>query len=254
MAPHEMTGTTTQSHSARDELEVAGIYSPPLGSRPAKRAPAWAMLMQSRERRLWTLALAVTVLVGATAVGLLYADDASKQSTIRSLQTSNESVTGRNLILQDQLQKTQANLTATLQELANTKAQLDHPTVGTWTKPQTIPNNMTYLASGVPDAFTLHLQLTSSAPIDVSIESVEAFASGVDCVRNGQASTDWCMHRQQGIDVSWLGKTSINYDFHKAEGCADYVVVVTAPSPATVTPNVSVTYNPASAPTGTCAS
>lgn len=253
MAPRHMTENTASRNSGRDELEAAGIYSPPLHPRPAGHPSPWATFLRSRERRLWTLALAVVLLAGATAVGLISADDLSKQATIRSLQTSNESVTGRNLILQDQVQKTQSNLTASLQELANTRAQLDHPTVVTWNKSQTIPNNMTYLAAGAPDAFTLHLRLTSSGPIDVSIESIEAFASGVDCVRNGQASTDWCMHRQQGIDVSWLGKTSITYDFHKAEGCADYVVVVTAPSAATVTPNVSVTYNPATGATGTCA-
>ena len=47
--------------------------------------------------------------------------------------------------------------------------------------------------------------------------------------------------------------TSVNYDFHKAEGCAAYLAVITSDRSITVTPDVSVTYNPASAATGTCA-
>jgi hypothetical protein len=48
--------------------------------------------------------------------------------------------------------------------------------------------------------------------------------------------------------------TSITYDFHLAEGCADYVSVFTTPGTnVTITPNVSVTYNPATASTGACA-
>jgi hypothetical protein len=47
--------------------------------------------------------------------------------------------------------------------------------------------------------------------------------------------------------------TTVNYDFHLAEGCADYVAVFTAATPITVTPNVSVTYNPATSATGDCA-
>ena len=249
-----MAGSTTHTTGTdQDELEAAGLYSPPVRRGPAGPPPAWLTALRAHERRWWTAALAATLLISATAVGLLYADDSGKQATIHSLQTSNESLTGRSLILSDQLKKVQTNLTATLQELATTKAQLDHPTLVTWSGPQTIPDNMTYLASGVPDSFTLHLELSSSSPMDVSIMTIEAFASGVDCVRNGVASTDYCMHRQQGIDTSWLGKTSVNYDFHKAEGCADYVVVVTAPSKVTITPKVSVTYNPASGPTGACA-
>ena len=237
----------------QDELEAAGLYTPPLRRRPAPRSAAWASALDSRERRWWVLALVATLLAGGTAVGLVYADDYSKQATIRSLQTSNESLTGRSLILQDQLKATQANLTATLGELAKTKSALDHPTLVTWNTPQQIKDNTMYLASGVPDTFTLHLQLTSNGPMDVSIVTIEAFAAGVNCARNGVGPTDYCMHRQQGIDISWLGQKSINYDFHKAEGCADYIVVVTAPGTVTVTPNVSVTYNPASAPTGSCA-
>jgi hypothetical protein len=59
------------------------------------------------------------------------------------------------------------------------------------------------------------------------------------------------MHRN-GSDVGWLSTTSVNYDFHDAEGCAAYMLVITSNRSITVTPDVSVTYNPASAATGSC--
>lgn len=250
MAPGEMAGTT--AHTDQDELEAAGLYTPPLRRGTAARPPAWASVFDAQERRWWAIALAAVVIVSGSAVGLLYADDANKQATIHSLQTSNESLTGRTLILSDQLKATQTNLTATLGELAKTKAQLDHPTLVTWNTPQTIKDNTAYLAAGVPDTFTLHLQVTSSGPMSISILTIEEFAAGVQCVRNGVAVTNWCMHHQNS-EISWLDRTSVNYDFHKAEGCADYIVVMTAASAVTVTPNISVTYNPASGPTGACA-
>jgi hypothetical protein len=60
------------------------------------------------------------------------------------------------------------------------------------------------------------------------------------------------MHHR-GTVKSWLSVTSVNYDFHEAEGCADYLAVFTSSQTVTVTPNVSVTYNPANHSTGACA-
>ena len=250
MAPGHMAGSTT--HTEQDELEAAGLYTPPLRRPPVRQSAPWVSVLQRNERRSWVIALIAVVAISGTAIGLLYADDAAKQNTIHSLQTNNESLTGRTLILNDQLQKTQANLTATLGELAKTKAQLDHPVLTTWTSPVTIPDQKTVFDSPVPDAFTLHLQLTATAPVNVSILTLTQYVAARDCIANGVGATNYCMHRQ-GSEVSFLEQKSINYDFHKAEGCADYIVVLTADAPATVTPNVTVTYNPASAPTGSCA-
>ena len=250
MAPDQMAGSTT--HTDQDELEAAGLYTPPLRRAAVRELPAWVSAFLRHERRSWVVALIAVVAIGGTAIGLLYADDAGKQATIHSLQTSNESLTGRNLILNDQLQRTQTNLTATLGELAKTKAQLDHPQLTTWTAPVTIKDQMSVVDSPVPDAFTLHLQLTATAPVNVSILTLSEYVAARDCVARGVGSTNYCMHHQNS-EVSFLGKTSVNYDFHLAEGCTDYIVVITADAPSTVTPNVSVTYNPASGPTGSCA-
>lgn len=205
------------------------------------------------ERRRWTAALAGALLVTAIGLGVLYADDTSNQAAIRSLQVQNESLTGRNQILLDQLKSTQTNLTATLGELAKTKAELDHPHLVLWNVPQQISDSSTYLAGGIPDTFTYHLEATSTGPMNVSILTLGDFVKSVDCITNGVAVTDWCMHHSGKPAISWLGTTSIKYDFHQAEGCADYVAVFTAPRAVTVKPNVSVTYNPASSQTGACA-
>src|SRR4029077_19605113 len=74
MAPREMAGSTTQTE--QDELQAAGLYTPPLHHRRASGPSVWDALLQARERRWWVLALVATVLVSATAIGLIYADDA----------------------------------------------------------------------------------------------------------------------------------------------------------------------------------
>ena len=227
-------------------------YSPPPVRRRLRPPAAWAALAESRERRWWTIALTATLLIAVTGIGLLYVDDTNNQAAIRSLTTQNESLNGRNQILQDQLNTTNANLTATLGELAQTKADLAHPTLTTWSVPQVISGGDWYLAASVPDTFTLHLKATSTGAMSVSILTIEQWASAVGCVDAGRGNTNWCMHHS-GAVVSWLSVTSLNYDFHLAEGCADYIAVFTAAAKVTVRPNVSVTYNPASSATGACA-
>jgi hypothetical protein len=206
----------------------------------------------SRQRRLWTAALAAALVVSAGGLGLLYVDDTNYQNSARNLTTANESLTGRNQNLTDQLNSTSSNLTATLGELATTKAQLEHPQLVLWTLAQQLKGPDSYMAGGIPDTFTYHLQATSSGPMSVSILTLQNFAKAVQCVNNGAGSTNYCMHHS-GAVRTWTGVTSVSYDFHLAEGCADYVAVFTAATPVKVTPNVSVTYNPAPALTGVCA-
>ena len=250
MGPTEMEQITTPAEQAPMEAQ-AETYSPPPAARSARSA--WgAPRAESRERRWWTIALAATLLVSAIGVGMLYADDTGNQASIRSLTTQNESLTGRNQILQDQLNTSQANLTATLGELAKTKADLEHPHLTIWNVPQQVKGSSWYLAGGVPDTFTYHLRATSTGAMSVSILTLEQWAKAIQCVDNGGGSTHYCMHHS-GTAMSWLSVTSVSYDFHLGEGCADYVSVFTSASSITVTPNVSVTYNPATSATGACA-
>jgi hypothetical protein len=82
--------------------------------------------------------------------------------------------------------------------------------------------------------------------------TLQQWVAASKCVDPGGGTTNYCMHHS-GAVWSSLGQSSVNYDFHLAEGCADYVSVFTAPSSVTVTPDISVTYNPASSATGACA-
>jgi len=250
MTPTEMDQLTTPTGPAT--LEPAEPYSPPAPPVRASRPSAWVPMFQSRERRWWTAALSAALLITASGIGVIYVDDTNNQSTIRSLTTQNESLTGRNQILNDRLKTTQANLTATLGELAKTKADLEHPHLTIWNVQQQLKGPSWYLAGGIPDTFTYHLQATSTGPMSVSILTLEQWAKAIQCVDNGGGSTHWCLHHS-GAVMSWLSVTSVNYDFHLGEGCADYIAVFTSSSTVTVTPNVSVTYNPASSATGACA-
>ena len=131
-------------------------------------------------------------------------------------------------------------------------AELKHPTLGVWNVAMTIHNSSEFLSSTVPDTFTYHLKLKSSGPMSVSILSPSQFKDAILCVNSGRGNTNWCMHHS-GATKGWLLVTSVNEDFDLATGCAAYLAVITAASQVTVTPDVSVTYNPAAAPTGSCA-
>jgi hypothetical protein len=241
---------TTSPATEAVELQPAEAYSPPADTTTfgSSRAPLYV----PRERRLWTAALAAALLVCAAGLGILYVDDTNYQNADRTLTTQNEQLTGRNQNLQTQLTTTQNQLTASQGQVTSLTSQLAHPTLGIWNVPQTISGSSNYLAAGVPDTFTYHLKLTSSGPISVSILSIKQFGDAVTCVKNGNGSTDWCMHHS-GSAVGWLSVTSVNSDFHLAEGCAAYLAVITSGGSVTVTPDVSVTYNPASSATGACA-
>jgi hypothetical protein len=235
-----------------EEPPVIEPVPPPLATPVAPESP-WSNSSQRFTRqRLWIAALAAAVLVTTVGLVILYNDDTGYQNLARSLTNQNESLTGRNLLLQGQLTSTQTSLADTKSQLAAASAELQHPHLGIWNVAQSVQGPTYYLAAGVPDTFTYNLRLTSNGPMNVSIVSFEQFKAAVLCVNNGVANTNWCMHHN-GSAIGWSNQTSISYDFHDAEGCAAYMLVITAGAAITVTPNVSVTYNPAQHATGTCA-
>ena len=222
----------------------------PVGPRPAARP---IPISRRLSPRIWTAALAAALIVAAGGLGFFYMDDTSAQNRARQLASANEALKSQNKALSAQLLTTQTNLTATLGELATVKAELEHPNLTIWNVPQEISGQDYYLAGGAPDTFTYHLKATSNGPMSISILTLEDFAKAISCVQNGQGRTNWCMHHSGSPFHTWNSVGSVDYDFHGAEGCADYVVVFTSAQHVTVTPNISVTYNPATAATGSCA-
>jgi hypothetical protein len=237
---------------ANDEggLPPAQAWPPP--AQPTPYSSVRSSVYVPRERRLWTAALAAALLVTAGGLGILYVDDTNYQNAARALTIQNEQLTGRSENLQTALTTTQTKLTASENQVSNLTAELAHPTLGIWNVPQTISGSTYYLAAGIPDTFTYHLKLTASGPMSVSILTISQFGDAVTCVQNRRGTTNYCMNHS-GSAIGWLNVTSVNYDFHLAEGCAAYLLVITSGSSVTVTPDVGVTYNPATAPTGSCA-
>jgi hypothetical protein len=248
MVPTEMeTMSTPTEQVVAPPVEA---YAPPAA--PGRAAvSSWAQTRIPRERRLWTAAVAAALLVSAGGIGLLYLDDTNNQATIRALNTKNQSLTGRTQNLEDELTVAQNKLTASQAQVDSLSAELKHPTLGVWNVPMTIHNSSEYLSATVPDTFTYHLKLTSSGPMSVSILSTSQYKDAIICVYTGRGSTNWCMHHS-GAAYGALSVTSVDYDFQLATGCAAYIAVITAANQVTITPNVKVTYNPASAATGSC--
>jgi hypothetical protein len=241
---------TTPPATDEGTLQPAPDYSRPAQIAPFK--PVRTSIYLPRERRLWTAALAAALLVTAGGLGILYADDNTKQSTIDSLTIANESLTGRSQNLQAALTVTHSQLTASQAQVDSLSTELKHPTLGIWNVPVQLQNSTQYLSSTVPDTFTYHLKLSSNGPMSVSILSTTQFKDAIICVYSGRGDTNWCMHHSGSVN-GFLGVTSVNYDFILAEGCAAYLVVITSDRAVTVTPDVSATYNPAATATGSCA-
>jgi hypothetical protein len=242
----ETTSTTT------DQIETEPVeeYLPP--SAPSRGAlSSWSPARMPRERRLWTAGLAAALLVSASGIGLLYVDDTANQATIRSLNSANQSLTGRTQNLEDQLTVVQTKLNASQAQVDSLSADLKHPTLSVWTAPQTIHNSTEWLSATVPDTFTYHLKLKSTGPMSVSILSTSQYKDAIICAYTGRGTANWCMHHS-GATKGWLEVTSVNEDFNLATGCGSYLAVITADRQVTITPTVSVTYNPAAAPTGSC--
>jgi len=250
MTPTDMEQLTTPA-PVDTEAAPEPTFSPPATATP-RRPSTWRPLLEMQRRRWWTVALAAALLITAGGVGLLYNDDVNNQNQVRSLTLQTESLNGRNQILNDQLKTTQDNLTATLGQLAQAKADLEHPNLTLWTVPEQIKGPNYWLEGGIPDTFTYHLHVTSTGPMSISILTFSDYARATQCLNAGGGSAYYCMN-YSGSVIGWMNKTQVDYDFHLAEGCAGYMAVFTSTASITVKPNISVTYNPSNKLTGVCA-
>lgn len=213
--------------------------------KPAYSPPPPAARLRLGRKWLWYASVALAVVVTLGGLGLLYQDDIAWQRKAADEARQNAGLQARLLTSQSDYRTAQQ----TIQDL---KTQALHPSLGIWNVKQSINGPDYFLAGGVPDTFTYHLNATATGPFSVSILTFLQFSSAIDCVHNGGGPTNYCMHHS-GSAVQWINVTTVSYDFHLAEGCADYVAVFTAGNAITLSPNVSVTYNPAPTFTGDCA-
>jgi hypothetical protein len=195
------------------------------------------------------LLIALGLLLAASWIGGGYAlyyvirdsEATSKRAASESMQLSDAS---RKYA---QLQADKAHVDG---ELKAAQTELHHPTLGIWNVSEAITGPSAYLSGGMPDTFTYHLKFTADAPISVTYMTSHQFATAIDCVEVGRGDSHTCLSQ---AGKGWYDVTALDVDIHEAEGCADYLVIFTAARATTVHPNVSVTYNPAAAPTGACA-
>jgi hypothetical protein len=168
-----------------------------------------------------------------------------------------------------------SQLTSTNSALATTQAQLDtarqealHPTLGTWNIRSSIAPN-SWRAGSVPDTFTFHLRFTADADVYFAFLTLAEYVRFNQCPSNVYALDSSVNRLSAGCVNYWIfsntppkdragvytAGANASFDFHQAEGCASWVLVLMpqkAGVTVTITPQVAVTYNPASKPTPPC--
>lgn len=132
--------------------------------------------------------------------------------------------------------------------IASLEAQLTTPTLTIWTASRNIPLD-SVLYETVPDTFDYNDVWTSSSPVTVYYLTVKQASEFFSCTVTPVSS---CV---SGTYESFGPATSSNDVFRLAEGCGGYVAVYQPSGKETVTftPNISITYHPASTATGACA-
>ena len=113
-----------------------------------------------------------------------------------------------------------------------------HEPFSMWSVPRMLYHNMSRVG-GLPDTFTSRIAFTATTPVKVEIMGLEQYV----LYKTGRQYTA----------TSYPAATKFDLIFHDAEGCASYVIVLTAKSDALVIPDFTVTYAPAKHPTGECA-
>lgn len=184
--------------------------------------------------RILATLLVVVVLVAGVLISSLVAQNRHEQQQVNAARAQVR-VEGKET---SELQK----------QVAALKKTAANPTVEIWNtcggKPcQVGPQQV--LLGGVPDTFVLHFSFTSTAPVTLSFFTFHQWTQFDDCDLRASCVTS--------SYPTYPPSTKESIDFTLGAGCAAYLYVLTATVPATVQPNVSATYQPASTVTGQCA-
>ncbi len=125
--------------------------------------------------------------------------------------------------LQSQFKDLASQNSALQNQVQKLKIQMSNPTLTVW-------NNVSF---------------TSNVPVSVYILTFPQYVQFANC--NGMISCVTGSYTQYGPTTSLPGSV-----FTLAEGCSGYVSVFQSTANGTIYPDVSITYNPAPNPTGTC--
>lgn len=184
--------------------------------------------------RILTIVLVVVVLVAAVVISSLIVENRheARQASAARAQVHQEG---------ERVSDLQRQASALRKKAAN-------PTVEVWNTCGGGPCKVgpqQALLGGVPDAFVLHFQFTSTAPVILSFLTFHQWTEFDDCNLRATCVTS--------SYPTYPPSTSESVDFSLGAGCAAYLYVLTASAPATVQPHVSATYQPAATVTGQCA-
>jgi len=108
------------------------------------------------------------------------------------------------------------------------KAELEHPTLTIWNSPQVLKDPSWYLAGGIPDTFTYHLNATSNGPMSVSIMTFEQWGKPSSAwTMDAATPTTACTFRNRGhVDR----REDRQLRLPQSGRCADYLSVFTTSS------------------------
>jgi hypothetical protein len=139
-------------------------------------------------------------------------------------------------------------------QIQNLKIELANPTLGIWSEPVLCPPSSIQgcaFIQTVPDTFDYNDTWTSPSPVTVYFIDAISFAA-CGPVLGSFNSTSWrtCIGSKAAHQFTSTQGRDV---FTDGEGCAAYLVVYSASANQEILPNVSVKYNPATAPTGVCA-
>jgi hypothetical protein len=211
----------------------------------------------------WTLVVILALVLGVALISRssLGAQLSSARDQLEAVhgrlsaeQARNGNLTGNVVHLRSQTQHWrgtshhfQAQVKALQDRISQSLGDLDHPTFSLWNScgkggPKAgcvLKPGQEYIG-GLPDTFTYELKFRATVPVTVHVLSVKDFV----CYETRRCS--W-----QG--QTWENQRKLDEFLHQAEGCAGYFTVFTSEQSGRLYPDIWVTRNPASLPTGTCA-
>ena len=112
------------------------------------------------------------------------------------------------------------------------------PTFSMWNS-STLLTGGHFTALGLPDTFTVRIKFSATTAVRTRIMTLDQYVR-------------W---RTTGVAdaINFPASTSLDYEFHDAEGCAGYVVILDAARDSLISPDFVITRAANPLPTGVCA-